>query len=326
MRITLLPGDGIGVEIVAAAVEVMVGYPSVGKSSIVSRVSAARPDIAAYHFTTLTPVLGVVRIDSERSFVLADLPGLIEGAASGVGLGHVTVNFEAGVFTAIMGPSGSGKSTMMNILGCLDRPTSGQYYLDGKDVAGYTDDEYAKTRNRKIGFVFQNFNLLSRISALDNVALPLIYAGIDYDERCERAKKALESVGLGDRLEHKPNEMSGGQRQRVAIARALINNPAIVMADEPTGNLDSKSTFEIIDIFKELNAQGRTIIMVTHGRMTASRKLPKMQEGQLGYVKVLSVTKNGGFVDIGAERGVFLPYSEMSGHEWDSSREANIDI
>ena len=182
-----------------------------------------------------------------------------------------------------MGPSGSGKSTMMNILGCLDRPTSGQYYLDGKDVAGYTDDEYAKTRNHKIGFVFQNFNLLSRISALDNVALPLIYAGIDYDERCERAKKALESVGLGDRLEHKPNEMSGGQRQRVAIARALINNPAIVMADEPTGNLDSKSTFEIIDIFKELNAQGRTIIMVTHepeiGEMT--ERIVTMRDGKM---------------------------------------------
>ena len=198
-------------------------------------------------------------------------------------LDHVTVNFEVGVFTAIMGPSGSGKSTMMNILGCLDRPTSGQYYLDGKDVAGYTDDEYAKTRNHKIGFVFQNFNLLSRISALDNVALPLIYAGIDYDERCERAKKALESVGLGDRLEHKPNEMSGGQRQRVAIARALINNPAIVMADEPTGNLDSKSTFEIIDIFKELNAQGRTIIMVTHepeiGEMT--ERIVTMRDGKM---------------------------------------------
>jgi len=198
-------------------------------------------------------------------------------------LDHVTVSFEVGVFTAIMGPSGSGKSTMMNILGCLDRPTSGEYFLDGKNVAGYTDDEYAITRNRKIGFVFQNFNLLSRISALENVALPLIYAGVDYDERCARAKKALEDVGLGDRVDHKPNEMSGGQRQRVAIARALINNPAIVMADEPTGNLDSKSTFEIIDIFKELNAKGRTIIMVTHepeiGEMT--ERIVTMRDGKL---------------------------------------------
>ena len=198
-------------------------------------------------------------------------------------LDHVTVNFEVGVFTAIMGPSGSGKSTMMNILGCLDRPTSGQYLLDGKDVAGYTDDEYALTRNQKIGFVFQNFNLLSRISALDNVALPLIYASVYDEERCERAKKALESVGLGDRVEHKPNEMSGGQRQRVAIARALINNPAIVMADEPTGNLDSKSTYEIIDIFKGLNAQGKTIILVTHepeiGDMT--ERIITMRDGKL---------------------------------------------
>jgi putative ABC transport system ATP-binding protein len=198
-------------------------------------------------------------------------------------LDHVTVSFEVGVFTAIMGPSGSGKSTMMNILGCLDRPTSGEYFLDGKNVAGYTDDEYAVTRNRKIGFVFQNFNLLSRISALENVALPLIYAGVDYNERCDRAKKALEAVGLGDRVDHRPNEMSGGQRQRVAIARALINNPAIIMADEPTGNLDSKSTFEIIDIFKELNAKGRTIIMVTHepeiGEMT--ERIVTMRDGKL---------------------------------------------
>ena len=179
-------------------------------------------------------------------------------------LDHVTVSFEKGVFTSIVGPSGSGKSTMMNILGCLDRPTSGHYFLEGKDVAGYTDDEYAVTRNQKIGFVFQNFNLLARISALDNVALPLIYAGVSYNERCARAKKALEDVGLGERVMHKPNEMSGGQRQRVAIARALINDPAIIMADEPTGNLDTKSTLEIIDIFKKLNEQGKTVIMVTH--------------------------------------------------------------
>jgi len=179
-------------------------------------------------------------------------------------LDHVSVSFEKGVFTSIVGPSGSGKSTMMNILGCLDRPTSGHYFLEGKDVAGYTDDEYAVTRNQKIGFVFQNFNLLARITALENVALPLIYAGVSYNERCARAKKALEDVGLGERIMHKPNEMSGGQRQRVAIARALINDPAIIMADEPTGNLDTKSTLEIIDIFKRLNEEGKTVIMVTH--------------------------------------------------------------
>lgn len=198
-------------------------------------------------------------------------------------LDDVSVNFERGVFTSIVGPSGSGKSTMMNILGCLDRPTSGQYFLDGKDVAKYTDDEYAKTRNQKIGFVFQNFNLLSRISALDNVALPLIYAGVDLEERNERARKALEAVGLGARVDHKPNEMSGGQRQRVAIARALINNPAIIMADEPTGNLDTKSTMEIIDIFEKLNEEGKTVIMVTHEPEIAAmtQRIVTMRDGKM---------------------------------------------
>lgn len=166
-------------------------------------------------------------------------------------LDHVSVEIGVGEFTSIMGPSGSGKSTMMNILGCLDRPTSGQYYLDGKEVAGYSDDELARTRNAKIGFVFQNFNLLPKLSAQLNVALPLVYAGIAEEERLERAKTALEAVGLGDRIDHNPTEMSGGQRQRVAIARALINDPAIIMADEPTGNLDTKSSYEIMDIFKK---------------------------------------------------------------------------
>lgn len=198
-------------------------------------------------------------------------------------LDHVSVAFERGVFTSIVGPSGSGKSTMMNILGCLDRPTSGQYFLEGKDVAGYSDDEYAVTRNQKIGFVFQNFNLLSRISAMENVAMPLIYAGVNYSERMERAKKALEDVGLGARIEHKPNEMSGGQRQRVAIARALINNPSIIMADEPTGNLDTKSTLEIIDIFKDLNRHGKTVIMVTHEPELAdmTQRIVTMRDGKL---------------------------------------------
>ena len=179
-------------------------------------------------------------------------------------LAGVNLTVEEGEFTAIMGPSGSGKSTLMNILGCLDRPTSGSYKLDGAEVATLGDDELAVTRNKKIGFVFQNFNLLSRMSALNNVALPMVYAGIPNKERLERARKNLEMVGLGSRVHHKPNELSGGQRQRVAIARALVNEPSIILADEPTGNLDSKSGDEIMEIFCELNQQGRTVILVTH--------------------------------------------------------------
>ncbi|WP_307979247.1 ABC transporter ATP-binding protein [uncultured Acidaminococcus sp.] len=198
-------------------------------------------------------------------------------------LNHVTVNFEQGKFTSIVGPSGSGKSTMMNILGCLDRPTSGEYYLEGKNIANYTDDELARTRNRRIGFVFQSFNLLSRLTAVENVALPLIYAGVNLEERTRRAEQALTNVGLGTRMYHKPNEMSGGQRQRVAIARALINNPAIIMADEPTGNLDTKSTLEIIDIFEKLNQEGKTVIMVTHEPELAAmtQQILVMRDGRL---------------------------------------------
>ncbi|MBR4959144.1 MAG: ABC transporter ATP-binding protein [Phascolarctobacterium sp.] len=198
-------------------------------------------------------------------------------------LNHVDVTIDYGEFTAIMGASGSGKSTMMNILGCLDRPTSGEYYLDGKEIAGYNDDELAHTRNAKIGFVFQNFNLLSKLTAQANVALPLIYAGVGEDERMERAKRALEAVGLGDRLDHKPMEMSGGQRQRVAIARALINNPPVIMADEPTGNLDTKSSYEIMDIFKKMNEQGKTVIMVTHEPDIAAycKRVLVMRDGKL---------------------------------------------
>ncbi|WP_276692849.1 ABC transporter ATP-binding protein [Acidaminococcus massiliensis] len=198
-------------------------------------------------------------------------------------LDHVTVNFERGKFTSIVGPSGSGKSTMMNILGCLDRPTSGEYYLEGKNIANYTDDELARTRNQRIGFVFQSFNLLSRLTAVENVALPLIYAGVNLEERMKRAEKALTDVGLGSRMYHKPNEMSGGQRQRVAIARALINNPAIIMADEPTGNLDTKSTLEIIDIFEKLNQEGKTVIMVTHEPELAAmtQRILVMRDGRL---------------------------------------------
>ena len=198
-------------------------------------------------------------------------------------LNHVTVNFEQGKFTSIVGPSGSGKSTMMNILGCLDRPTSGEYYLEGKNIANYTDDELARTRNRRIGFVFQSFNLLNRLTAVENVALPLIYAGVNLEERTKRAEQALTNVGLGSRMYHKPNEMSGGQQQRVAIARALINNPAIIMADEPTGNLDTKSTLEIIDIFEKLNQEGKTVIMVTHEPELAAmtQRILVMRDGRL---------------------------------------------
>lgn len=179
-------------------------------------------------------------------------------------LAGVTLRIRAGEFTAIMGPSGSGKSTLMNILGCLDRPTSGSYLLDGQETAYLSDDALAVTRNKKIGFVFQTFNLLPRINALENVALPLIYAGVQKSERRERAIEALTAVGLGQRLHHLPNELSGGQRQRVAIARALVNEPTILMADEPTGALDTKSGNEVMEIFQKLNAGGRTIILVTH--------------------------------------------------------------
>lgn len=179
-------------------------------------------------------------------------------------LAGVSLLIERGEFTAIMGPSGSGKSTLMNILGCLDRPTIGSYMLDGAEVATLSDDELAVTRNRKIGFVFQNFNLLARMSSLQNVALPMVYAGVPKKERLEKATKALTMVGLGDRMHHKPNELSGGQRQRVAIARSLVNEPTIILADEPTGNLDSRAGDEIMEIFCELNRQGRTVVLVTH--------------------------------------------------------------
>lgn len=179
-------------------------------------------------------------------------------------LNGINLDIKRGEFAALMGPSGSGKSTLMNILGCLDRPTVGSYELEGNEVAHLSDDELAMMRNKHIGFVFQNFNLLSRISSLENVALPLVYAGVGVSERRKRAQQVLEAVGLGDRAEHLPNELSGGQRQRVAIARALVNNPEIIMADEPTGNLDTKSTKEIMEIFQEMHGRGKTIILVTH--------------------------------------------------------------
>ena len=169
-----------------------------------------------------------------------------------------------GEFVSIMGPSGSGKSTFMNILGCLDRPTTGSYRLNGDEVATLSDDELAYVRNKQIGFVFQSFNLLTKLTALENVALPMIYAGVNKKMRIERATQLLQSVGLGERMDHLPSELSGGQRQRVAIARALANNPAIIMADEPTGNLDSKSTIDVMNIFRGPHNEGRTILLVTH--------------------------------------------------------------
>ena len=179
-------------------------------------------------------------------------------------LESITISIDKGEYVAFMGPSGSGKSTLMNIIGCLDTPTSGKYVLNNQDVSHLSENELAEIRNKEIGFVFQTFNLLPRASSLDNVALPLIYAGYGKYDREEKAMKALEDVGLADRAKHKSNELSGGQRQRVAIARALVNHPSIILADEPTGNLDSKTSYDIMDLFQKLHDGGNTIIMVTH--------------------------------------------------------------
>ncbi|PMH23567.1 macrolide ABC transporter ATP-binding protein [Vibrio lentus] len=186
-------------------------------------------------------------------------------------LDGVDLSIEKGEFLSILGPSGSGKSTLMNMLGCLDKPTEGEYQLDGKNVAALSANDLAGIRNQKIGFVFQSFNLLEYASALDNVALPLVYSGIKAKERRKRAAVLLEQVGLGDRLDHKPNQLSGGQKQRVAIARALVNDPQIILADEPTGALDSKSGAEIEALFNQLHAEGRTLIIVTHDNSLAER-------------------------------------------------------
>jgi putative ABC transport system ATP-binding protein len=196
-------------------------------------------------------------------------------------LKDVTLTINKGEFVALMGPSGSGKSTLMNILGCLDTPTKGEYILNGINVSHMSDNDLAEVRNSEIGFVFQTFNLLPRNTALDNVALPLIYAGINKENRHARAKKALENVGLGNRTDHRPNELSGGQRQRVAVARALINDPSIILADEPTGNLDTKTSIEIMSLMEDIHAKGNTIILVTHEEDIAmhAHRIVRMRDG-----------------------------------------------
>jgi len=196
-------------------------------------------------------------------------------------LNGVNLSINKNEYVALMGPSGSGKSTIMNIIGCLDTPTNGRYFLNGPDVAKLADNDLAEIRNKEIGFVFQTFNLLPRYSALDNVALPLVYAGIPKEERTKLAKEALMQVGLGERMSHKPNELSGGQRQRVAVARALVNKPSIILADEPTGNLDTKTSHEIMNLFDEIHKAGNTIIIVTHEEDIAqmAHRIVRMRDG-----------------------------------------------
>ena len=205
----------------------------------------------------------------------------IMGSEVIMALQSISIEINQGEYVAFMGPSGSGKSTLMNIIGCLDTPTNGTYILNDNDVSDLTENELAEIRNKEIGFVFQTFNLLPRASALENVALPLVYAGYGSADREEKAMSALANVGLEDRAGHKPNELSGGQRQRVAIARALVNDPSIILADEPTGNLDSKTSYDIMDLFQELHDKGNTIIMVTHEEDIAeySHRIIRLRDG-----------------------------------------------
>ena len=215
----------------------------------------------------------ITLLDIGRKYVI--------GAETIHALKSVSLTIEKGEFVALMGPSGSGKSTLMNILGCLDTPTKGTYILNGNQVSEMSDSELAEIRNKEIGFVFQTFNLLPRSSSLENVALPLVYAGVSRAQREDRAQKTLESVGLGNRVHHKPNELSGGQRQRVAVARALVNNPSIILADEPTGNLDTKTSVEIMGLLEEIHSKGNTIILVTHEEDIAqhAHRIVRMRDG-----------------------------------------------
>ncbi|PTY00075.1 macrolide ABC transporter ATP-binding protein [Opitutus sp. ER46] len=231
------------------------------------------------------PSSAVSRVVRQPGPLVIEIDGVTKlykmGAETIHALRGVALRIHRNEYLAIMGPSGSGKSTLMNMLGCLDTPTAGHYEFNGKNVATMTDNELAEIRNKEIGFVFQTFNLLPRSNALHNVELPLIYAGMHKHERLERARQALENVGLGERMLHKPNELSGGQRQRVAIARALVNSPSIILADEPTGNLDSKTGEEIMELFEQLYEQGNTIIVVTHEEDIArhARRIVRLRDG-----------------------------------------------
>lgn len=217
-------------------------------NSLLQKIITFRAQIKAMSLIKITNI--------KRDFVLGnEIIHVLKG---------IDLNINKGEYVALMGPSGSGKSTLMNILGCLDTPTSGQYILNGKDVSQMSDDNLAEIRNKEIGFVFQTFSLLPRTTALNNVALPMIYAGYSKSERSARAEEVLNQVGLKDRMDHEPNQLSGGQRQRVAVARALVNRPSIILADEPTGNLDSKTSVEIMNLFNEIHANGNTVILVTH--------------------------------------------------------------
>lgn len=219
------------------------------------------------------PLINIKKL--KRDFVLgSEIINVLKG---------IDLNINKGEYVALMGPSGSGKSTLMNLLGCLDTPTSGTYILNGNDVSKMHDDELAEIRNKEIGFVFQTFNLLPRTTALDNVALPMIYAGYSKSERTERATEVLTQVNLSDRMDHQPNQLSGGQRQRVAIARALVNKPSIILADEPTGNLDSKTSVEIMNLFNDIHKNGNTVILVTHEEDIAkyAHRIIRLRDGMI---------------------------------------------
>jgi len=212
-------------------------------------------------------------------------------------LNGVSLSIEKGEYVAIMGPSGSGKSTLMNLIGALDTPTAGRYILNGTNVSQMSDDQLAEIRNREIGFVFQTFNLLPRYSALDNVVLPLIYGGVSKEDRYHRGEAALQNVGLSDRMTHKPNELSGGQRQRVAVARALVNNPSLILADEPTGNLDSKTSVDIMRLFEDIHKAGNTIVLVTHEEDIAqhARRVVRLRDGVVESDEAVEKVLSSGF-------------------------------